>query len=181
MSEHQEEFSAEEGHSRKKREMSRRQFLAYTLGGASAFMAVGPLVPMLRFAVDPILQPKEEADWIKVVEVSKITDRPQRFKFEIHQIDGWYESYPELEVWITKNNQGEIFALSPVCKHLGCTVNWGADANQYICPCHDARYSLDGNNLTIASAPLDEYAVKVSEDGFVYVGQLGPNKQVKKK
>lgn len=39
-------------------EMSRRQFLTYTLGGATAFMGAGVILPMVRFAVDPILQKK---------------------------------------------------------------------------------------------------------------------------
>ena len=38
--------------------MSRRQFLSYTLGGAGAFMAAGMSLPMIRFAVDPILTKK---------------------------------------------------------------------------------------------------------------------------
>src|SRR4051794_15145430 len=105
-----------------KKEMSRRQFLTYTLGGTGGFLAAGMLVPMVRFAVDPILQPKVKADWVKVVEESKITDVPKSFKFQIHQVDGWYESDPELEAWISKEADGTILALNPTCKHLGCTV-----------------------------------------------------------
>src|SRR5258708_7479795 len=85
-----------------KKEMSRRQFLTYTLGGTGGFLAAAMLVPMVRFAVDPVLQPKVTADWVKVVEESKITDTPVSFKFQIHQVDGWYESDPELEAWISK-------------------------------------------------------------------------------
>ena len=46
------------------KEMSRRQFLTYTLGGATAYMAAGVVLPMLRFAVDPILQNKEEGSFV---------------------------------------------------------------------------------------------------------------------
>lgn len=164
----------------KRREMSRRQFLSYTLGGAGAFMGAGMLVPMIRFAVDPVLQPKAQAAWVKVVEESKITNEPKSFKFKVHQVDGWYESDPELEAWISKGSDGKIFALNPTCKHLGCTVNWNGSPEykeQYYCPCHGAHYTADGKNLAVAPAPLDQYELKI-ENGFVYLGQLGPNKRV---
>ncbi|WP_281886977.1 ubiquinol-cytochrome c reductase iron-sulfur subunit [Paenibacillus sp. YYML68] len=164
----------------KRREMSRRQFLSYTLGGAGAFMGAGMLVPMVRFAVDPVLQPKAKADWVKVVEEAQVTTTPKSFKFKVLQTDGWYESEPELEAWIAKDKAGNVFALNPTCKHLGCTVNWNGSPefkDEYYCPCHGAHYTADGKHLAVASAPLDEYEVKV-EQGFVYLGQLGPNKRV---
>ena len=79
---------------------------------------------MLRFAVDPILQNKEEGSFVKVAEESKITNDPQEFHFELKQQDGWYNSTATLTAWIRKNDQGEIVALSPICKHLGCLVGW---------------------------------------------------------
>lgn len=163
-----------------KREMSRRQFLSYTLGGTGGFLAAGLTVPMIRFAIDPVLQPKKKADWIKVVEEAKVTKEPKSFKFQIHQVDGWYESDVELEAWISLDDTGKIFALNPTCKHLGCTVNWNANSKfpeQYYCPCHEAHYTKDGKNLAVAPAPLDEYEVKI-ENGFVYVGQLHANSRV---
>ncbi|PYI54899.1 ubiquinol-cytochrome c reductase iron-sulfur subunit [Paenibacillus flagellatus] len=165
-----------------RREMSRRQFLSYTLGGTGAFMAAGITIPMIRFAVDPMLQPSGEGTFVKVVEESKITNEPKSFKFQIHQVDGWYESDIELEAWIMKDDKGDIYALSPVCKHLGCTVNWNADPrypNQFFCPCHEAHYTKDGKNMAVAPAPLDEYKVKL-ENGFVYLGKVQPNQHVTK-
>lgn len=165
----------------RKREMSRRQFLTYTLGGTGAFMVGMPLASMLRFSVDPILQPKTKGDWVKVVEVDKVTEEPTSFSFQKHQVDGWVESDPEFSAWISKGKDGKIFALSPICKHLGCTINWNTDPanfpNEYICPCHDAHYTPDGKNLTVAPTPLDEYSVKI-ENGFVYLGPVKPNTRV---
>jgi menaquinol-cytochrome c reductase iron-sulfur subunit len=163
-----------------RREMTRRQFLSYTLGGAGAFLVGGTIIPMIRFAVDPLLQKAEAGEYVKVVEESKITSEPQEFRFKVHQIDGWYESDPEFIAWIARDDNNEIFALSPVCKHLGCTVNWNSEAkypNQYFCPCHGAHYTKDGKNLAVAPRPLDEYDVKL-ENGFVYLGAIKPNSRV---
>lgn len=166
----------------KRREMSRRQFLSYTLGGTGAFMAAGMTIPMIRFAVDPILKPSGEGSFIKVVEESKVTSEPKSFKFQIHQVDGWYESDVEMEAWIMRDDQNQIYALSPVCKHLGCMVNWNADPrfqNQFFCPCHEAHYLKNGKNMAVAPDPLDEYTVKI-ENGFVYLGKVQPNQRVAK-
>ncbi|RXZ80239.1 ubiquinol-cytochrome c reductase iron-sulfur subunit [Paenibacillaceae bacterium] len=162
----------------KRKEMSRRQFLAYTLGGTSAFLAAGPVLPMIRFAVDPLLAEKAETAYVKVVEESKLTAEPQEFKFKIHQVDGWYESDPQIAAWISKDQQGNVLALSPICKHLGCTIDWNTkNDNQYYCPCHEAKYSPDGKNLSVAPNPLDEYDVRL-QDGFVYLGPIKPNTRV---
>ncbi|MBB3109304.1 menaquinol-cytochrome c reductase iron-sulfur subunit [Paenibacillus phyllosphaerae] len=162
----------------KRNEMSRRQFLSYTLGGATAFMAAGVTLPMIRFAVDPILKKKSESTWVKVVEEAKVTNEPQEFKFNIHQIDGWYVSDPEQTAWITKDEQGNYFALSPVCKHLGCTIGWNTEKNnEYVCPCHGAHYTMDGKNLSVAPKPLDEYDLKV-ESGWIYLGPIKANTRV---
>jgi len=166
----------------KRREMSRRQFLSYTLGGTGAFMAAGITIPMIRFAVDPMLQASGEGSFVKVVEESQITTEPKSFKFQVHQVDGWFESDVELEAWIMRDDQGKIYALSPICKHLGCTVNWNADArypNQFFCPCHEAHYTKEGKNLAVAPSPLDEYITKI-ENGFVYLGKVQPNQRVTK-
>ncbi|WP_442601082.1 ubiquinol-cytochrome c reductase iron-sulfur subunit [Paenibacillus sp. KN14-4R] len=164
-----------------RREVSRRQFLTYTLGGATAFMAAGVVIPMLRFAVDPVLKPKAKATWVKVVEEAKVGPEPKAFKFSMHQVDGWYESDPEFEAWVSKDKDGKIFALNPTCKHLGCMVTFNGNPelkDQYSCPCHGAHYTIDGKQLAVASAPLDEYTVKI-ENGFVYVGELHANSRVK--
>ncbi|UHA72982.1 QcrA and Rieske domain-containing protein [Paenibacillus sp. 481] len=163
-----------------RKEMSRRQFLAYTLGGTTAFMAAGAALPMIRFAVDPLLQKKGGETFVKVVEVAKITNEPQEFNFELTRFDGWYEDKATMTAWVRKDENNNIYALSPICKHLGCTVDWNGSAShkdQYFCQCHGAHYTKDGKQQAVALAPLDDYNIKI-ENGFVYLGQVVPNKRV---
>ena len=47
-----------------KNRVSRRQFLSYTLMGTGGFMASAMLMPMVRFAVDPVLQQSSGGDFI---------------------------------------------------------------------------------------------------------------------
>ncbi|MGA1868052.1 MAG: ubiquinol-cytochrome c reductase iron-sulfur subunit [bacterium] len=46
------------------------------------------------------------------------------------------------------HTEGGIHALSAVCTHLGCIVNWDSASGTLICPCHKATYDLQGNVLS---------------------------------
>ncbi|RCW64924.1 ubiquinol-cytochrome c reductase iron-sulfur subunit [Saliterribacillus persicus] len=162
----------------KKQPVSRRQFLNYTLTGVGGFMAAGMLAPMVRFAIDPVLQASSGGDLKAVAQVDELTTEPQRFDWTIDQVDAWYESEVTKSAWVYKTDNDEIMALSPVCKHLGCVVNWQGDPDhpeQFFCPCHDGRYYKDGVNVpnTPPNAALDVFEHEVRE-GTLYLGNAKP-------
>ncbi|MCD4839295.1 ubiquinol-cytochrome c reductase iron-sulfur subunit [Neobacillus sedimentimangrovi] len=165
-----------------KERVSRRQFLSYTLTGVGGFMAAGMLMPMVRFAVDPVLKADAGGDFIATPQkVADITEEPIRVDFSYKQKDAWYESEVTETAWVYRDEAGKIVALSPVCKHLGCTVNFGGDKehpDQFFCPCHYGRYTKDGTNVpgTPPLAPLDVYPYK-EKDGFLYLGKAEPRKE----
>ncbi|KZE38049.1 menaquinol-cytochrome C reductase [Bhargavaea cecembensis] len=162
--------------------VSRRQFLNYTLMGVGGFMASGMLMPMIRFAVDPVLEAGLAGDYIPTSQkVSELTEEPVRVDFTYDQVDGWYESEVTGTAWVYKEGD-KVVALSPVCKHLGCTVNWAGDSahpNQFFCPCHAGRYEKNGQNVpgTPPTGPLDQFEVKV-EDDLLYLGATKPNELI---
>jgi menaquinol-cytochrome c reductase iron-sulfur subunit len=164
-----------------KHRVSRRQFLNYTLTGVGGFMAAGMLMPMVRFAVDPILQKSEGGDFIPTPQkVSEITAEPTRVDFKFEQQDAWYTSEVSNTAWVYKDENGEIVALSPICKHLGCVVDWNKDKanpDHFYCPCHGGLYTKDGTNVpgTPPAAPLDVYPTK-EKDGFLLLGKAEPRK-----
>ncbi|MET0786009.1 MAG: ubiquinol-cytochrome c reductase iron-sulfur subunit [Paenisporosarcina sp.] len=159
--------------------VSRRQFLNYTLMGVGGFMAAGMMMPMVRFAVDPVLQKAEGGDFIPTSKkVAELTEVPERVDFSFEQVDAWYTSEVTSTAWVYKSGD-KIIALSPVCKHLGCTVNWAASPehpDQFFCPCHAGRYEKNGKNIkgTPPLGPLDEFEVR-EKDGLLEIGKIRPN------
>lgn len=49
---------------------------------------------------------------------------------------------------VYRDEAGAIHALSPVCTHAGCIVNFNAAECTWDCPCHGGRFAIDGSVLT---------------------------------
>jgi len=47
-----------------------------------------------------------------------------------------------------RDEKGVIHALNPTCTHMGCVVNWNQEEKSWDCPCHGARFDIDGKVLT---------------------------------
>ena len=58
-------------------------------------------------------------------------------------------------------NTGEGYlAFSAVCTHLGCVVKWKKGRRQFFCPCHGARFDLEGEVMGgPAPSPLAKFEV----------------------
>jgi menaquinol-cytochrome c reductase iron-sulfur subunit len=159
-------------------DVTRRQFLNYTLMGVGGFMAAGITLPMIRFAIDPLLREDKTASGFTDIGVkeSELTNKPKSVKFTMKDIkDGWYKFDQQQEAFVFKE-KGEIYALSPICTHLGCTVTWKPDPpypNEFHCPCHGSRFTKTGINIAglPATEPLHRYDVKV-KNGKITIGNL---------
>ena len=47
-----------------------------------------------------------------------------------------------------KDENGGLHTLNPVCTHAGCIVTWNQSEKSWDCPCHGARFGIDGEVLT---------------------------------
>jgi glycine/D-amino acid oxidase-like deaminating enzyme/nitrite reductase/ring-hydroxylating ferredoxin subunit len=57
---------------------------------------------------------------------------------------------------------GELFAVSPVCTHMGCKVRWNSVHTSWDCPCHGSRFRPDGTIIEgPAVAPLRRKQVQL--------------------
>lgn len=46
-----------------------------------------------------------------------------------------------------KDESGLLHAVNPTCTHMKCSVAWNAAEKSWDCPCHGARYSIEGEVL----------------------------------
>lgn len=134
--------------------LSRRSFIKFFFGSLAAARA-GFLVQNRLFP----LSTEEEA---KPVEVP-LGDVPVGGVKVIE-----YGSKPAIVMRSTEL----IYALSRVCTHLACTVEWHPGQKEFLCPCHPGRYDQFGNVLGgPPPLPLERFPVKVEGEKII-VGEV---------
>jgi cytochrome b6-f complex iron-sulfur subunit len=65
---------------------------------------------------------------------------------------------------IVINNNGSYVAISDICTHAGCTVNYSSLSQPLNCPCHNSNFSLNGS-VTSGPAPSSLKLYNVAKNG----------------
>lgn len=74
-------------------------------------------------------------------------------------------------VYVLVLDDGEIAALSPICTHLGCTVD--IQGPQLVCPCHGSTYDRSGAVLRgPAARSLSRYRTGIVSEGIISIDLL---------
>jgi len=164
---------------------SRRSFLGVLLGLGSFFVGTLLSVPLIRFALFPLLRRTTE---VKQSPVGVLTDfssltEPVMRTLQIEQVDGWRKSVSEKAVYVTKDIQGQLLVLTSICPHLGCTVPWNKEKKQFVCPCHGATFAADGTRVSGPSLRGMDALETSIQDGqlltrYQYFRQLVADKEV---
>src|ERR1700736_3015794 len=164
---------------------NRRSFLGALLAVGGLFVGALLSVPLVRFALFPLLRRTTE---LKESSVGALTDfssltEPVMRTIQIEQVDGWRKAVSEKAVYVAKGSQGQLLVLTSICPHLGCTVPWNKEKNQFVCPCHGATFAADGTRVSGPSLRgMDTLETSV-QDGlllvrFQYFRQLVSDKEV---
>lgn len=100
--------------------------------------------------VKPIKNRWEVENMVKESIESLVTNK---FKIESHSIDeiendnGAIIKIEGENVGIYKDKDGKIYAVKPICTHLGCLLTWNNIDKTWDCPCHGSRFDYMGKNL----------------------------------
>lgn len=71
-------------------------------------------------------------------------------------------------IYVLAQDDGRFVALSPICTHLGCTVD--ILGPRLVCPCHGSTYDRAGRVLQgPAERSLARYATRLSADGVLTI------------
>jgi cytochrome b6-f complex iron-sulfur subunit len=108
----------------------RRKFLGICLGGATVAAAVAVIYPLFHY----LLPVRNDSTTSKVViPEQEVTAGGAKF-FE----------YAGSTAVLVRKQSGDLVALSAVCTHLGCIVQWEKEKQGFLCPCHAGRFTPEG-------------------------------------
>jgi len=135
----------------------RRHFLELFLGTGIVASLVSFIYPVLRYIIPP-KQTELGSDLVVAAHVGDL--KPNSGKIFP------FGSRPAI---LILTSDGKYHALSAVCTHLGCTVQYRPDLHEVWCPCHNGMYSVDGANISGPPPhPLQEFDV-ILKDNDIYV------------
>ncbi len=150
----------------------RRGFLKGMAFVAGSFLAAVATLPVVGAVLTPLLdrRKKEDGGFLPAGTVDELLPGvPKRVDLTSVVIDGWTRSVGVVgSAWLLKSADGTVSALSTICPHSGCSINFGGKET-FGCPCHASSFALDGKPLSGPSPrPLDPLRVEVRE-GKVFV------------
>ena len=144
--------------------MKRRDFLKGIIKSFFVLLAAVLVLPVLSLYPSRIKK--------KTVSFFPVLDEDELPRQGVRRAEFFYESRGRrihTKVFVVVSEEGMI-ALSPVCSHLGCLVNWDNNKKEFLCPCHGGRYGMNGR--VIAGPPPEPLRRLPFEirDGKAYVG-----------
>jgi cytochrome b6-f complex iron-sulfur subunit len=134
----------------------RRDFLLYGFGASlTTFMGM-ILYPVFRFVMPPPT-PESSQHSVKAANIKDL--KPNSAKIFP------FGSRPAI---LIRQADGSFRALSAICPHLNCTVQFREDRKIIWCACHNGQFDLAGK--VIAGPPprnLEEYDVNVQGEDVI--------------
>lgn len=150
-----------------KTSLNRREFFSYLTVGWVAFTSAvaGFLGLAFRFSY-PNVNFEPEMDFL--------AGTPQDYDQGVDE--RWKKKYG---VWMVKM-EGQLFALSNICTHLGCIPNWLPAEKKFKCPCHGSGFYQSGVNFEgPAPRPLERYKIALNAEGLIKVDKTKVFRQEK--
>lgn len=136
--------------------------------GGAVGLAVG--IPALSLVIDParrqtVTTPKHPIDIGDVGMVGPEWRKVDVIAPEVR--DAWVTAKNVVlgAAWLRKPDaSGKIEALSAVCPHLGCPVGFEPAKQQFLCPCHNSYFNVNGDvGEGPAKRGLDPLPIEVKE------------------
>lgn len=98
----------------------------------------------------PIKNHEEMGNMLKEVTKSLVIEKfkiPQETLESIKREEGKIIELEGKKIGVYKDETGQIFAIKPVCTHLGCELSWNNLEKTWDCPCHGSRFTFEGKSI----------------------------------
>lgn len=112
----------------------RRQFLRTLSGAFLGIWALGGAGALAAY-----MRPPEEdhSSTDRIVRIGKLEDlRIGEARLVRHGVSPFF---------VIRTGAEQVIALSAVCTHVRCILDYDHERRGLICPCHDGRFDLNGN------------------------------------
>lgn len=101
--------------------------------------------------LQPVKNIKEFGNILKQSTYSLVLNKTKKALNSLDDIsngNGGIIEYNNDKIGVYKDDSGKIYAVKPICKHLGCELSWNNLEKTWDCPCHGSRYDYMGNIIT---------------------------------
>lgn len=161
--------------------ITRRRFLAGTLGWVSAAIAAALGIPAAAAVISPSFR-RQAQGWSPVTRLGdpepgqpdlSVEGTPILTQFTSLVQDAYLKAAPrDTAIYVRNDGGGKFTVFDDHCTHLGCPFNYEEEKKGFYCPCHGGVFDDEGRVLAgPPPRPLDRYEYKI-EDGVLYVGKL---------
>lgn len=87
-----------------------------------------------------------------------IPPKPRFVRVEKKMLVGDVHLDPDFVLFV---GEGQAWAVSRKCTHLGCRLNFSEETKHLICPCHHSQFTTDGTRIAgPAKENLSRYVVE---------------------
>jgi Rieske Fe-S protein len=147
--------------------VDRQGFVKIVLTFLGTIMGTVIGLPFIQYFLSPALKKQEVEDWISLGPLANYPlGTPTLVNFTRTQVNGWERTSQSYGVYVHRASESKVTAFSNICTHLSCRLSWEEDLQQYVCPCHDASFDINGQILnppSPAPRPMDTYETKLEE------------------
>lgn len=134
--------------------LPRRNFLTKLWFGLG-LVVFGELVWIVTSFLRPRRSPTPEGDFGAIVTAGPVEGFTQNS----------VTAFPRGHFYLARLEDGGFLAISRRCTHLGCTVPWITEDQQFICPCHSSAFDIRGAVVrSPAPRPLDIYPMTIENE-----------------
>lgn len=147
--------------------MTRREFLNYAWGAATAVLLVEAGIASFMFALPRF----KEGEFGGLFPLGPITGMPSPDAPPVRNLEGQF--------WLSSDADG-IRALYRVCTHLGCLYEWKDQTFRFECPCHGSKFQKNGVYIEgPAPRSLDQFVILLRKNGEVIAQTTAGGQAVK--
>jgi menaquinol-cytochrome c reductase iron-sulfur subunit len=149
--------------------MNRRRVLEAITGAIATVVGVAVAIPAAAFLTFPTRK-RTISGADEPLDVARLDALPEGKPVRVtikapKRRDAW-TAFSDVTLggcWLVREGDN-VRALSTVCPHAGCAVDWDEPGKAFVCPCHDSRFSAAGELMSGPSPrPLDTLEVAVKE------------------